>query len=126
MIYLSLVLTSTLMCTLLIVCRILLVGGIKALRSYRGAVEVVVESAALYSAVLIVYISFASRNTLASSCIDIIMASIKGIAPTLTVGRVAAGHARPNDTLKESRLLSLHFSNSERAQMSIQATSRKV
>ncbi|KAK0484593.1 hypothetical protein IW261DRAFT_846852 [Armillaria novae-zelandiae] len=119
MIYLSLVLTTTLTCTLLVVYRILAVNGIKTgLRTYRGIVEVIVESAALYSTALIVYIAFASRNTLGSAYVDVIMASIKGIAPTIIVGRVAAGHARPNDTWKESRLSSLHFGNSERAQMS--------
>ncbi|KAK0449055.1 uncharacterized protein EV420DRAFT_789263 [Desarmillaria tabescens] len=117
--YLSLILATTLMCTLLIVYRILSVGGIKAgLRTYRGVVEVVVESAALYSIALIIYIAFISRNTLANSYIDVITASIKGIAPTLLVGRVAAGHARPNDTWKESRLSSLHFGNPRRTQMS--------
>lgn len=125
--YLSLVLATTLMCTLLIVYRILSVGGIKAgLRSYRGVVEVVVESAALYSAALIIYIAFISRNMLGSSYVDIITASIRGIAPTLLVGRVAAGHARPNDTWKESRLSSLHFGNPGRTQMSVMSTTGSV
>lgn len=78
MIYLSLVLATTLMCTLLIVYRILSVRGIKTgLRSYHGVVEVVVESAALYSAALIVYMAFVSRNTLGSTYLDVIMGSIK-------------------------------------------------
>ncbi|KAK0201229.1 hypothetical protein DFS33DRAFT_1447422 [Desarmillaria ectypa] len=85
------------------------VRGIKAgLRTYRGVVEVIVESAALYSIALIIYISYA----------DIITASIKGIASTLLVGRVAAGHARPNDTWKESCLSSLRFGHAARAQIS--------
>ncbi|KAK0231759.1 hypothetical protein EDD85DRAFT_956569 [Armillaria nabsnona] len=125
--YLSLVLTTTLMNTMLIVYRISSVGGIKGgLRSYRGVVEVVVESAALYSAALIIYIAFISRNMLGSSYIDIITASIKGIAPTLLVGHVAAGHARPNDTWKERRLSSLHFGNSGRTQMSAMSTTGGV
>ncbi len=120
--YLSLTLATTLMCTLLIVYRILSVGGIKAgLRTYRGVVEVIVESAALYSTILIIYISLNARNELCSVYADAITCSIKvgyrllrlgkanepdtqGIAPTLLVGRVAAGHARPNDSWKESRL----------------------
>ncbi|KAK0231763.1 hypothetical protein EDD85DRAFT_848566 [Armillaria nabsnona] len=118
-IYLSLVLATTLMCTLLIVYRILSVGGIKAgLRTYRGVVEVIVESAALYSIALIIYISLIARNDLSGGYADIITASIKGIAPTLLVGRVAAGHARPNDTWKESRLSSLRFDHASRAQIS--------
>ncbi|PBK63166.1 hypothetical protein ARMSODRAFT_1024198 [Armillaria solidipes] len=119
MIYLSLVLTTTLTCTLLIVYRILSVKGIKTgLRSYRGIVEVVAAEYNAADSTLIVYIAFISRNTLGSAYIDVFMTEIKGITPTLIVGRVAAGHARPNDTWKESRLSSLHFGNSERAQMS--------
>ncbi|KAK0190109.1 hypothetical protein F5146DRAFT_1054027 [Armillaria mellea] len=107
------------MCTLLIVYRILSVGGIKiGLRTYRGIVEVIVESAALYSIALIIYISLIARNELSGGYADIITASIKGIAPTLLVGRVAAGHARPNDTWKESRLSSLHFDRAARSQIS--------
>ncbi len=120
--YLSLTLATTLMCTLLIVYRILSVGGIKAgLRTYRGVVEVIVESAALYSTILIIYISLNARNELCTVYADVISASIKvgyrllrlgkanepdtqGIAPTLLIGRVAAGHARPNDSWKESPL----------------------
>ncbi|KAG7444526.1 uncharacterized protein BT62DRAFT_1008185 [Guyanagaster necrorhizus] len=100
MLYLSLILATTLMCTSLIVYRILSVGGVKAgLRTYRRVMEVAVESAALYSVALIIYIAFISHNTLANSYIDIITASIKSIAPTLFVGRVVA--ARPNDSWKD-------------------------
>ncbi|SJL15038.1 uncharacterized protein ARMOST_18520 [Armillaria ostoyae] len=118
-VYLSLGLAATLMCTLLIVYRILSVGGIKAgLRTYRGVVEVIVESAALYSIILIIYISLNARSELCSAYADAICASIKGFAPTLLVGRVAAGHARPNDTWKESPLSSLRFDHAARAQIS--------
>ncbi|SJL13692.1 uncharacterized protein ARMOST_17140 [Armillaria ostoyae] len=38
------------------------------------------------------------------------LASIaRGVAPTLLIGRVAAGHARPDDSWKGSVLSSLHF-----------------
>ncbi|KAK0431791.1 hypothetical protein EV421DRAFT_2041037 [Armillaria borealis] len=118
-VYLSLGLAATLMCTLLIVYRILSVGGIKAgLRTHWGVVEVIVESAALYSTILIIYISLNARNELCSAYADVITSSIKGIAPTLLVGRVAAGHARPNDTWKESSLSSLRFDHAARAQIS--------
>ncbi|KAK0449060.1 uncharacterized protein EV420DRAFT_1483254 [Desarmillaria tabescens] len=52
--------------------------------------QVVVESAALYSAALIIYITFISHNTL-GTYLDVIMSSIKGISPTLIVGRVTTG-----------------------------------
>ncbi|KAK0498908.1 hypothetical protein EDD18DRAFT_1330154 [Armillaria luteobubalina] len=58
------------------------------------------------------------RVSVPSSLMGLCMLHLVGIAPTLIVGRVAAGHARLNDTWKESRLSSLHFGNSERAQMS--------
>lgn len=118
--YLSLVLATTLMCTLLIMYRILSVRGIKVgLRTYRGVVEVIVESAALYSIALIIYISLAARNELSGGYVDVITSSIKGIAPTLLVGRVAAGHSRPNDTWKESHLSSLHFGHASRSRTQI-------
>ncbi|PBK64681.1 hypothetical protein ARMSODRAFT_1022952 [Armillaria solidipes] len=120
--YTSLILATTLMCTFLIVYRILSVGGIKAgLRTYRGVVEVIVESAALYSTILIIYISLKARDELCSVYADAISASIKGFAPTLLVGRVAAGHALPNDGWKESHLSSLRFdhASSSLAQISI-------
>ncbi len=34
---------------------------------------------------------------------------MQGIAPTLLVGRVAAGHARPDDSWQGSIMSSLHF-----------------
>ncbi|PBK88050.1 hypothetical protein ARMGADRAFT_1085026 [Armillaria gallica] len=103
--YLSLSLAATLMCTLLIVYRILSVGGVKAgLRTYRGVVEVIVESAALSSTMLVIYTSLNTRNELCTGYADVIASPIKGIAPTLLVGRVAAGHARPDDSWKESHL----------------------
>ncbi|KAK0445596.1 uncharacterized protein EV420DRAFT_919928 [Desarmillaria tabescens] len=112
MLSLSFTLATTLLCTLLIIYRIVTVAGGKhgaGLRSYRGVVEVIVESAALYSASTIVYMAFVARNELTGAYPNVINASIKGIAPTLIVGRVASGHARPDDTWKGSVLSSLHF-----------------
>ncbi|SJL17228.1 uncharacterized protein ARMOST_20774 [Armillaria ostoyae] len=39
----------------------------------------------------------------------LILTSLQGIAPTLIVGRVAAGHARPDDSWEGSISSSLHF-----------------
>ncbi len=55
------------------------------------------------------------------------MGLAQGIAPTLIVGRVASGHARPDDTWKESVLSSLHFGAWSRAARNTQEeTTRTV
>ncbi|KAK0492339.1 hypothetical protein EDD18DRAFT_1109086 [Armillaria luteobubalina] len=89
LIYLSLTLATTLLCTLLIVYRIVrLASGVS---SYGKIVEIVIESSAMYSLTLIVYLALVARNLDSAYYADIIMAYIKVIAPTLLVGRVAAG-----------------------------------
>ncbi|KAK0492342.1 hypothetical protein EDD18DRAFT_1465513 [Armillaria luteobubalina] len=89
LIYLSLTLATTLLCTLLIVYRIVrLASGVS---SYGKIVEIVIESSAMYSLTLIVYLALVARNLESSYYADMIMAYIKVIAPTLLIGRVAAG-----------------------------------
>ncbi|PBK96215.1 hypothetical protein ARMGADRAFT_760083 [Armillaria gallica] len=89
LIYLSLTLATTLLCTLLIVYRIVrLASGVS---SYGKIVEIVIESSAMYSLTLIVYLALVARNLEAAYYADMIMAYIKVIAPTLLIGRVAAG-----------------------------------
>ncbi|KAK0460262.1 uncharacterized protein EV420DRAFT_1673457 [Desarmillaria tabescens] len=89
LIYISLTLATTLLCTLLIVYRIVrLAFGVS---SYGKIVEIVIESSAIYSLALIVYLALVARNLESSYYADIIMAYVKVIAPTLLVGRVAAG-----------------------------------
>ncbi|KAK0432296.1 hypothetical protein EV421DRAFT_1849379 [Armillaria borealis] len=89
LIYLSLTLATTLLCTLLIVYRIVrLASGVS---SYRKIVEIVIESSAMYSLTLIVYLALVARNLESAYYADMIMAYIKVIAPTLLIGRVAAG-----------------------------------
>lgn len=68
------------------------------LKTYRHVIEVFVESSALYLLCLIVYVAVFCYNTPASFYIDVVAGVAKGIAPTLLVGRVAAGHARPDDS----------------------------
>ncbi|KAK0494396.1 hypothetical protein EDD18DRAFT_1176735 [Armillaria luteobubalina] len=130
MLSLSLTLTTTLLCTLLIIYRIVTVAGGKhgaGLRSYRGVVEIIVESAALYSVSTVVYMAFVARDELTGAYPNVITASIKGIVPTLIVGRVASGHARPDDSWKESVLSSLHFGAWSRAARNTQEdTTRTV
>ncbi|PBK59299.1 hypothetical protein ARMSODRAFT_1027499 [Armillaria solidipes] len=99
--YSSFVLATTLWCTLLIIYRIVSVaragrGG--GLRAYRNIIEVLVESSALYSAFLILYVVFNARDPFALAYFDVLAGIARGVAPTLLIGRVAAGHSRPDDS----------------------------
>ncbi|KAK0222360.1 hypothetical protein IW262DRAFT_1460672 [Armillaria fumosa] len=99
LIYLSLTLATTLLCTLLIVYRIVrLASGVS---SYGKIVEIVIESSAMYSLTLIVYLALVARNLESSYYADMIMAYIKVIAPTLLIGRVAAG----SSTISSSQVI---------------------
>ncbi|KAG7441745.1 uncharacterized protein BT62DRAFT_997020 [Guyanagaster necrorhizus] len=111
--YLSLVLATNILCTLLIIYRIITVvradrGG-TGIKTYRGAIEILVESAFLYSFALLLYVIFVARETLTAQYLDTLAAVVRGIAPTLVVGRVAAGQARPDDSWSTSVASSLRF-----------------
>ncbi|KAK0458440.1 uncharacterized protein EV420DRAFT_355565 [Desarmillaria tabescens] len=123
-IYISLILATTLLCTLLIVYRILSIEWAKpkpegtrrySLGAYRNLIEIVVESSALYSAVLIVYIIFVFQDEIGGEYLDPIAEFIRGVAPTLLVGRIASGLSRPDDAWKGSVLSSLQFGSRRRA-----------
>ncbi|KAK0210885.1 hypothetical protein DFS33DRAFT_1378862 [Desarmillaria ectypa] len=124
-VYIAMALATTLLCTILIVYRIVSVGGARyasGIRTYRGAIEVVVESAALFSVSLIIYVALVAHNSVADDYLDVIAAAFRGIAPTLIVGRVASGHAHPDDSWKETRLTatpfgSIHFARSRHENM---------
>lgn len=77
--YPSLILATVLWCTLLIIYRILTVTANVAagMRSYHRVIEVMVESASLYSAVLIVLLVLEVRNDLAASYLIGIAASMR-------------------------------------------------
>ncbi|PBK90569.1 hypothetical protein ARMGADRAFT_1166899 [Armillaria gallica] len=101
--YSSLILATFLWCTILIVYRILRLGGVVAgMRVYHRVIELLVESASLYSAVIVVLLVFEVRDEVAGAYIEEFAIAIRGIAPTVLVGRVAAGHARPDDSWSES------------------------
>ncbi|PBL04438.1 hypothetical protein ARMGADRAFT_1004994 [Armillaria gallica] len=104
------ILATTLWCTLLIIFRIVAVVRAEArLGTYRHVIEVFVESSALYSLSLILYVAVFCYDTPATFYIDVVAGVARGIAPTLLVGRVAAGHARPDDSWQGSFMSSLHF-----------------
>ncbi|PBK62492.1 hypothetical protein ARMSODRAFT_1024902 [Armillaria solidipes] len=68
-----------------------------------------VESASLYSTVIVVLLVFEARNKVAGSYIEDLAVAMRGIVPTILVGRVAAGHARPDDSWTGSTVSSLQF-----------------
>ncbi|KAK0460275.1 uncharacterized protein EV420DRAFT_257526 [Desarmillaria tabescens] len=96
-IYLSLTLVTTLSCTALIVYRILRVTGV---HSYCGILEALIESSAIYSMSLIIYLVLVICGLDGCFYADIFMMYIKSIAPTLLVARVAS-KSRRGDTSKE-------------------------
>ncbi|PBK96217.1 hypothetical protein ARMGADRAFT_1142952 [Armillaria gallica] len=110
LIYLSLTLATTLLCTLLIVYRIVrLASGVS---SYGKIVEIVIESSAMYSLTLIVDLALVARNLESAYYADMIMAYIKVMAPTLLIGRVAGSNSNPgaqaivNSTRDRSSIMS--------------------
>ncbi|KAK0446990.1 uncharacterized protein EV420DRAFT_885352 [Desarmillaria tabescens] len=111
--YTSLIMATLLWCTILIVYRILKVGGVSAgMRVYHRVIEILIESAALYSAVIVILLVFEVRNEAVGGYIQELAIAIRGIMPTVVVGRVAAGHARPDDSWSEgSTASSLRFGN---------------
>ncbi|KAK0196276.1 hypothetical protein F5146DRAFT_1176598 [Armillaria mellea] len=101
--YSSSILATLLWCTIFIIYRILRVGGIAAgMRVYRRLVEILVESAALYSAVIVVLLVFEVRSEPAEIYVEEFAISMRGIVPTILVGRIAAGHARPDDSWSDN------------------------
>lgn len=65
-VYYSVTVATNLLTTFLIIFRILSVGGIKTMRTYRGIIEVLVESAFLYSATYAVYLASAVHDAYAA------------------------------------------------------------
>ncbi|KAK0454031.1 uncharacterized protein EV420DRAFT_1481753 [Desarmillaria tabescens] len=112
MLYLSFNLATTLSCNLFIIYRILTIAGVRRgaegqLRVYHRFIEVLVESSALYSLSLILYLAF----------------TIRGIAPTLLVGRITVGRrARQDDSWQGSVMasVSIRSQSQEHSQTSSQ------
>ncbi|KAJ7741198.1 hypothetical protein DFH07DRAFT_59460 [Mycena maculata] len=101
--YFCLCLATTLLATILIVFRIVWITRYNAgtaFSGYRAVIEMVVESALLYSASLIVYIGilFGSAASNDDGYAQAILIEMTGIAPTLIVARVSFGLARPSSS----------------------------
>ncbi|KAF9024959.1 hypothetical protein BDZ89DRAFT_1162012 [Hymenopellis radicata] len=106
LVYYSMTVATNSLCTVLILFRIVRVSGLGAsLKTYRGIIEILVESAAMYAiiyiALLIAYAyQFYTGVTVmtANYYPEVISFSITGIAPTLIIARVMSGQSRPNDS----------------------------
>ncbi|KAK0238230.1 hypothetical protein EDD85DRAFT_952409 [Armillaria nabsnona] len=129
--YISFILATTLWCTLLIIYRILTVAVLRRgtesrLRVYHRFIEVLVESSALYSISLILYLGLTIHEDFGLFYLDTIASIAKGLAPTLLVGRAAAGHTRPkDDQCNEITVSTLHFQTpSEVGTTSLQESTR--
>ncbi|KAJ7263131.1 hypothetical protein B0H12DRAFT_294057 [Mycena haematopus] len=103
--YFSLCLVTTLLATVLIVFRILWLtrdqaGTAFSGYGYRAIIEMVVESALLYSTTLIVYIVllFGADTSNNDGYAQAVLIQMTGIAPTLIVARVSFGLARPSSS----------------------------
>ncbi|PBK63205.1 hypothetical protein ARMSODRAFT_546261 [Armillaria solidipes] len=112
--YVAFIIATTLWCTLMIVFRILSVGRAsngsgRPFRVYRHVIEILVESSALYAISLLLDIVLVVRQNTANYYTDVVAAFTRGVAPTLLIGRVAAGQARPDDSWEGSVMSSLQF-----------------
>ncbi|KAJ7141704.1 hypothetical protein C8R43DRAFT_1071603 [Mycena crocata] len=90
-------LATTLTATLLIIFRIITMSEGRG-RGYGRVIEIVVESAALYCVILIIFLPFLVRGLTVAGYPEAILVQVTGMAPTLIVARVSLGLARPNDT----------------------------
>ncbi|PBK94207.1 hypothetical protein ARMGADRAFT_1078917 [Armillaria gallica] len=93
--YYSMTLSTTVICTILIVSRLVRANTTgKSLRfapnPYHKVIEIMVESAAFYVVALAVFIPFLATNSPYSNYPQVLLASVTGIAPTLILLRVAS------------------------------------
>ncbi|KAK0192040.1 hypothetical protein F5146DRAFT_1189276 [Armillaria mellea] len=104
---------TNILCTALIVGRIVYVargyrGIMGSIRTYRGVLEIVVESAALYSIIFVVLMILYPLNGNGYMYPKMLVYPVTGIAPTLIILRVVSGHAHPEESSLETQS-SLHF-----------------
>ncbi|KAK0222389.1 hypothetical protein IW262DRAFT_1460735 [Armillaria fumosa] len=88
LIYAVLSLTTNLICTLLMVYKIIRFA--QRLFLFQRIISALIETCMLYTLALIVYLALVSRNTLAANYAAILVAYIRNIVPTLLVLSVAA------------------------------------
>ncbi|KAK0484630.1 hypothetical protein IW261DRAFT_1560276 [Armillaria novae-zelandiae] len=108
------ILATILWCTLLIIFRILSIGRANAgsggpTTVYRRVIEILVESSALYAIFVLLNIVLVACKNAANNYMETVASIARGVAPTLLIGRVAAGQARPDDSWQGSVMSSLRF-----------------
>ncbi|KAF9038945.1 hypothetical protein BDZ89DRAFT_391525 [Hymenopellis radicata] len=105
--YYALTVATNSLSTFLIISRIVRFSNAVniSLKTYRGLVEILVESALLYSAIYICLIILYAYEFYSDvvfmgmyAYTQVMSCSITGIAPTLIIARVMAGQSRPNDS----------------------------
>ncbi|KAJ7238713.1 hypothetical protein C8J57DRAFT_1727601 [Mycena rebaudengoi] len=112
--YFALSLVTTSLATIFIVFRIITMTdpAARKARGYTRAIEIMVESAALYSISLIVFLPFlVQKASFDSGYPQAFITQLTGICPTLIVARVSFGHARPDETWR-GRRASVEFASS--------------
>ncbi|KAF9025742.1 hypothetical protein BDZ89DRAFT_1114132 [Hymenopellis radicata] len=101
--YYAVTAATNLFTTSLIIFRIFSVVGIKNSRTYRGLIEILVESALLYSVTYITYLGvFARENGLSywrfgNWYLEAFLNAVTAAAPTMIIRRVMSGETRPDD-----------------------------
>ncbi|SJL15561.1 uncharacterized protein ARMOST_19062 [Armillaria ostoyae] len=88
LIYALLMLVTNLICTILMVYQI--IHFAQRLFLFRSIISALIESSAIYTLVLIMYLALVGKNTMAAYYADVLAAYIRNIAPTLLVLHVAA------------------------------------
>ncbi|KAK0209541.1 hypothetical protein IW262DRAFT_1528939 [Armillaria fumosa] len=118
LLYASLIMATLLWCTILIIYHILRVGGMAGrIHIYQRVIEMLVESALLYSVVIVIMLVLEAHNKVATIYIEELAIAIRGIMPTILVGCIAAGHACPDNSWTESTLgSSIRFGNHSTSQ----------
>ncbi|KAJ7935882.1 hypothetical protein B0H13DRAFT_1589966, partial [Mycena leptocephala] len=101
--YFALSLVTTSLATGLIIVRIFTLTGRAARKSggYGRVIEIVVESALMYSVALIIFLPFLVQGSDNDGYAQAVVAQMTGMAPTLIVARVSLGLARPDETWQE-------------------------
>ncbi|PBK83514.1 hypothetical protein ARMGADRAFT_1170497 [Armillaria gallica] len=108
---------TNILCTTLIVARIIYVarghrGIMGGIRTYRGVLEILVESAALYSITFVVFMILYPLGGNGYMYPQALIFPVTGIAPTLIILRVASGQGRPEESSSQDTQSSLHFQTS--------------
>ncbi|KAK7441591.1 hypothetical protein VKT23_016583 [Stygiomarasmius scandens] len=122
--YFSTSIATSITATFLITLRIIIVQKSTAETSlsknklsqrYKGVIEIIVESAVLYSITLLIMVVFIATKNTNVYYPQNIHAQMAGIAPLLIILRVASGHSRPDSEWSNSGILSeIRFWRTER------------